>query len=419
MQLQVKYILDGLFSGLINQVIASENRAEAKHEAQRQRDKQDEWRKEDKEWAESQTKALWEREDQVTQSLWNREDALRAEQHMREDTSYQRSVADAVAAGLSPLAVQQLNPSSGNILASNGSSGSPVSSAPSVGMPAGYTPEAAYMNMDMSSLIGALMSQKNLDEASRHNREQESIEREKLVSAETIKDKELSEQARQFDTSIDEQHSQFMLNYEQRASQYASTLAQQKEFHTDEMTNKDKERAFTAMSEQNKLNVSMGVDFAKSLGMKYYVYPVSDIDQYNKDMSDLKSKIIGGNRDTINDIAKNPDKYLQSKGESEGITDMTSIQGGASFGRNKADAASGTSDADGIAGKVFDSVTRGLNLSANGGYTKSDGSTKSDTWSRSDRALAEQISNNYGGVLAIPVYVRDYDDWHKNYKGKY
>lgn len=412
------YILDGLFSGFANYMGVKETNSQNRSEARLNRETQDLWRHEDKAWQASQTRALWNREDELTQALWNREDALRAEQQMREDTSYQRSVADAVAAGLSPLAVANLDGSAGNVLTSSPTDSASMS-APSTAQPSSYTAIASTMNMDMSSLIGAVMSQKNLDEASRHNKEQESIEREKLTSAESIKDKELTEQARQFDTTIDEQHSQFMLNYEQRASQFASTLSQQKDFHVDEMTNKDKERAFTAMSEQNKLNVSMGVDFAKSLGMKYYVYPVSDIDQYNKDMSDLKSKIIGGNRDTINDISKNPDKYLQSKGESEGITDMTSIQGGASFGRNKSDAASGTSDADGIAGKVFDSVTRGLNLSADGGYTKSEGTTKSNSWSRSDRALAEQISNNYGGVLAIPVYVRDYDDWHKNYKGKY
>lgn len=343
----------------------------------------------------------WQREDQLREAQWNREDAIRNELYGREDTSYQRSVADAVAAGLSPLAVQQLS-SAGNPVVSAGSG--TYAGAPPVHTqaPASYMYQSPAQ--DIAALVGAIASTKNIDELSRHNTEQEKIEREKIQSAETVENNRLVEQSREFDaelaqqkalaeSSAEQSHSEFLLNYEQRASQFSAQLSQQQIFHFDDMANKEKDRAFQALENDNKNNIQMGIDFAKSLNMKYYYYPVSDIEEYNKKISDLKREIVNGNRQTLNDMKSDPDKYLQS------TTVSSSVGSGQSAGVT--------------AGNLVQNGT----IAADVGQSSTTSSSFTDT--QSDRAILEKISQKYNGVLAIPVYVRNYNDWNKNYKGKY
>lgn len=343
----------------------------------------------------------WQREDQLREAQWNREDAIRNELYGREDTSYQRSVADAQAAGLSPLAVQQLS-AAGNPVVSSGTGTAAGSPPPMTEAPASYMYQSPAQ--DIATLVGAIASTKNINEIARHNKEQEKIEREKIQSSENVENNRLVEQSREFDaqlaqqkalaeSSAEQSHSEFLMNYEQRASQFSAQLSQQQTFHFDEMRNKEKDRAFQALENDNKNNIQMGIDFAKSLNMKYYYYPVSDLEEYNKKISDLKREIVNGNRQTLNDMSSNPDKYLQS------TTVSSSVGSGESAGVT--------------AGNLVQNGT----IAADVGKSSTTSSSFTDT--QSDRAILEKIAQKYNGVLAIPVYVRNYNDWNKNYKGKY
>lgn len=338
---------------------------------------------------------------------WQREDAIRNELYAREDTSYQRSVADAQAAGLSPLAVSQLSSAGGNPVTASGTP--PVMTQ----APASYMYQSPAQ--DIATLVGAIASTKNINETARHNKEQEKIEREKIQSAENVENNRLVEQARELDaqlaqqkalaeSSAEQSHSEFLMDYEQRASQFSAQLSQQQTFHLDEMKNKEKDRAFQALENDNKNNIQMGIDFAKSLNMKYYYYPVSDLEEYNKKISDLKREIVNGNRQTLNDMSSNPDKYLQSTTVSSSVNNGVALGGSVGTGRNEG-AYQG--------GSFGDSLNGSFNGSTN------TGSSSSFTDTQSDRAILEKIAQKYNGVLAIPVYVRNYEDWSKNYKGKY
>lgn len=333
-----------------------------------------------------------------TEKLWNREDVLRNEANEREDTALARAVADAKTAGLSPLAV--LSSGGAGTVASTSTGSAPMPSpahsqgmsAPSTAQPASWTAQAPHM--DLSSWIGAMTSQKNLDEISRHNKEQEAIEREKIASSEKIENDKLVSQSTQFQAQLAQTDDHFMKTYLQNASQFADQLAQNKEFHLDEMDYKQRQQAWVEIQQQNDQNITMAVDFAHSLGMKYYYYPESDPLKYEKAMKQLKSDIISGNRNVINDVEMYPDKYLQS----------TSVS-------------SSTSQANSVSASGVPAETYTSNVSASATKSNSQGDAFSDT--QSDRVIAEKIARKYGAVLAIPVRVRDMSDWTSNYKGKY
>lgn len=133
------------------------------------------WRDQEREHAENRQDALTADErayaEKIRSEDWAREDQLLADQRAREDTSYQRSVADAMAAGLSPLAVSQLDAAGVPVNHSSGI-GSAGATASSVN-PASYMANAPQM--DISGLTAAYFSQANLDELKRHNKAVEEI----------------------------------------------------------------------------------------------------------------------------------------------------------------------------------------------------------------------------------------------------
>lgn len=409
------YILDGLFSGILNYAAQSQTNYENKLQANKNLKTQDEWRREDKAWQESQTAKLWQREDDVRNMMWNREDALRAEQYMREDNSYQRSVADAVAAGLSPLAVTQLDGSAGNVVASNAND-SAAMSAPSTGNPASYTAQPSMFQMDMSSLIGALVSQKNLDEVRRHNKAQESQAKNELEAKLKISNDELTAQADQFHATLKQTDDHFWANYSQCASQFSSQLSQAQQFHLDEMSAKDKALAWSAVDSQNRQIADMSKDFAKSIGVPYhYKYYTSESD-YNSALQKLKDDIISGNRDVLNDVGRNPEDFFQSESASGSQADSFGLRAGA--GVNSGSSVSDTTKDIGRKKSVFssilNSVTEGLNVNA--GADKSHSESNGYSVTQSDLIIKERIQQSYNGSIEIPVYIRDYDHWERSYK---
>ena len=335
-----------------------------------------------------------------TESLWNREDTLRNEANQREDTALTRTVADAKNAGLSPLAVlgsgtagNVANVNSGVVSPSSSASIAPAHSAGSIAPSTANPATWSAAPMDLSSFIGAMSSQKNIDEITRHNKEAEAIEREKIQSAETIENDKLLVQSDLMMEQLKQEDDHFMLNYYQSASQYSAQLAQNKEFHLDQMKREDRKQAWIEIDSQNNQNIDMTKDFCKSLDMRYYIYPVTDEAQYNRDMNDLKNLIMKGNRGVLNYDERNPDFFRQSESESTTQSQSNSASASGSpvpqyLGNNSASASKSNLQSDSI------SVTQ------------------------SDRLIKEKISSMYGGVIGVPVLVKSLGDYYKYYKGK-
>lgn len=367
--------------------------------------KQEQWRQED-----------YDRFLENRAATWEREDTIRNELYGREDTSYQRSVADAKAAGLSPLAVNQLSPAGGNPITS--SSTPPVSSQ----MPASYMAQSPAQ--DIATLVGAVMSQKNIDELRRHNMATEEQSQRELDFQTRKTNSELLQQASQFDEQMKfqreqaaTQSSQFMLTYEQNASQFTARLAQDNQFHLDDLRGKALDRALTDMHSINQQNIDSGRDFAKSLGMKYVLKYYTNDDDYNNAMSGLKNIMISGNRKVTNDIEANPEKYLSSDSAAHSESENNAVSAGAGGNKASSDSTS-TVDKSGTYGKtVVDKVSNALSRGLNVNASAQKGSSESDSYSvsKSDRALAEEISKLYGSVLEIPVRVYDWNDYEKHY----
>lgn len=386
----------GIFGGLAGLAASMYTTDRNITQANRTLDTQQQWRQEDYGHFLQNREATWNREDTLREQQWNREDAIRNELYGREDTSYQRSVSDAKAAGLSPLAVNQLS-AAGNPVVSSGSGTSSFAPPVSTQMPASYMAQSPAQ--DIATLVGAVMSQKNIDELRRHNMATEEQSQRELDFQTRKTNSELLQQASQFDEQMKfqreqaaTQSSQFMLTYEQNASQFTARLAQDNQFHLDDLKGKALDRALNDMHSINQQNIDSGRDFAKSLGMKYVLKYYTNDDDYNKAMSGLKNIMISGNRKVTNDIEANPEKYLSSDSASH------------SEAQNNAASASGSP-------LHYLGNDSGVSASAQKGSSQTD----SYSVSKSDRALSEEIAKNYGSVLEIPVRVYDWNDYEKHY----
>ena len=356
------------------------------------------WRDQEREHAENRQDTMIADErayaEKIRNEEWQREDELLAAQRAREDTSYQRSVADARAAGLSPLAVSQLDAAGIPVNQSSGISS--AGSAASTVNPSSYMANAPQM--DISGIAAAYFSQKNIDEISRHNKATEAQAANELDFQSRKTNEELLQQSKQFNQRLEfdksqseAQTKQFMLTYQQNASQFTARLAQDRQFHLDDLKGKALDRALEDMHSVNKQNYDSAVDFAKSLNMPYVVKYYTSDEKYNNAMSDLKNVMIKGNRKVTNDIDINPDKYLSTDSASH------------SESQNNGVSASGSP-------LHYLGNDTGVGASAQKGTSQSD----SFSVSKSDRALQQEIQKLYGSVLEIPVRVYDWNDYEKH-----
>lgn len=386
----------GLFGGIAGLVATDATNRVNERIANRNRQQQNEQYYQDYAHFLENRETTWQREDDLRSEQWNREDAIRNELYGREDTSYQRSVADAKAAGLSPLAVNQLS-AAGNPVVSGSSGTSSFNPPVHTQSPASYMYQSPAQ--DIATLVGAITSQQNIDELRRHNMATESQSARELEFQTNKTNAELLQQSQQFNQRLEfdksqaeAQTNQFMLSYEQNASQFTARLAQDNQFHLDDLKGKALDRALNDMHSVNQQNIDSGRDFAKSLNMKYVLKYYTNDNDYNRAMSDLKNIMIKGNRDVTNDIEANPDKYLSVDSSSH------------SESQNSGASAAGSP-------LHYLGNDSGVSASAQKGTSQSD----SYTVQKSNSALSEQIAKKYGSVLEIPVRVYNWNDYEKHY----
>ena len=342
-------------------------------------EKQEQWRQEDKEY-----------QDAVRQATWQREDQLLQAQQQREDTSYQRSVADAMAAGLSPLAVAQLDGSAGSVITSQG-----ATSAPNVQQPASWTAQAPQM--DVSSLVASVASASNLAETIRHNRATEANASREL----DLKSTELTTQAQQFDQMFNFNVTKFGKEYEleekkfhQSVVQFTTTISMQKTFHADEMSEKEKAREWDSIMKNQDIRTEQYQEFCRVADCPVKLYPVYNLDDYYKGVETAKNALYNGNRKFLNRASGlddndifSPEEYDDSYSENAGQSNSVS--------------------ASGVPAEPFTSrVSASASKSTSGGFSKNQ-STKV-------RELRQQC---YGQAdISYPVLVESYSQWESDWK---
>lgn len=342
-------------------------------------EKQEQWRQEDKEY-----------QDAVRQATWAREDQLLQAQQQREDTSYQRSVADAMAAGLSPLAVAQLDGSAGSVITSQG-----ATSAPNVQQPASWTAQAPQM--DVSSLVASVASASNLAETIRHNKATEANASREL----DLKSNELTTQAQQFDQmynfNVDKFGKEYALEekkFHQSVVQFTTTISMQKTFHADEMSEKEKAREWDSIMKNQDIRTEQYQEFCRVADCPVKLYPVYNLDDYYKGVETAKNALYNGNRKFLNRASGlddndifSPEEYDDSYSENAGQSNSVS--------------------ANGVPAEPYTSrVSASASKSVNGGFSKNQ-STKV-------RELRQQC---YGQAdISYPVLVESYAQWESDWK---
>lgn len=310
----------------------------------------------------------------MLEKTWAREDALRNAANEREDTALTRAVADAKNAGLSPLAVTQ---SGGFGTVSN------VATTPS--SPSSVIPNSPVTaNFDLSSFVGAVSSQKQLDEIARHNKASEQQASDELASQELRFNTEIISQTEQFHAKLQQDNDQFYQSLFQSASQFSDELAQRELFHYDELSDREKQRAFDNFQNENKQLVDSAIQFAKDSGVNYVFVPCTTMKDYLSSCNTLKSVMVSGNRSLLNDNERNPDKYTQS----ENISNTTS---------------------------KTDGVSAGNKLLGNASLQNSTTDSNFVGSTQSDRIIKNKISQQYGGVIEVPILVRSYSEFNRDY----
>lgn len=315
----------------------------------------------------------------MIEKTWAREDALRNEANQREDTALTRAVSDAKNAGLSPLAVTQSGGAGtvANVSTAQGSA-SPMASGTVI-------PNAPVMpNLDLSSFVGAISSQRNLDEIARHNKATEKQARDELASSELRFNTEITAQSEQFQKRLEQEDNHFFIQLFKSTEQFSDELAQRELFHYDELSEREKQRAFDSYQSENKQLIDSAIQFARDSGVNYVFSPCTSMKEYLKQCNELKSVMVSGNRKLLNDDFKDPEKYKQSENVS-----------------------STTSETDG--------VSAGNKLLGNASAQKSTTEANAFGSTQSDRIIKEKISQMYGGVVQVPILVRSYAEFEKDY----
>lgn len=318
-------------------------------------------------WAHDDRAHAERRQDELLRRMWEREDALRAEQFEREDTSYQRSVADARAAGLSPLAVNQLDSAGTPITAS-------MASQPDVMSPSSYMSNS---NASAGQLTSAYFSALNLDELKRHNKAMETNADKKLDNDFYVNNTRLSLQSEEISKNYEIAKEKNNIEEQKRLDAIDSltqTLAHQELLHASEMSFKNKQQAYTETYNRSQQTYNVYKDFCKDLGVSLGVEYCDSLEEYNTKFKKFQADLISANRKYLNWARSNPDDT------SDSVSDSVSGASADSYGLNASKFGAG------VGGNMSNSVSSGFNSARNQ-------STKS-------RKVLQQYYNG----LKCPVY---------------
>lgn len=348
-------------------------------------------------WAHDDRSHAENRQDALMRQMWNREDALRKEMYDREDTAYQRTVEDAVSAGLSPLAVTQTDGAGANISAS-------MPSQPDVMSPNSYANiSASPFNFD-----SAMISQANLDELKRHNLAQEAngrnqIEKDFIIRSEqnNLARSQLEEQIKEFGETMGEKQAQRVQDWQA----LLETLSNQRYISDSQIDAQDRKMFNDNAIKKSERSYDLWNNLCKSYGVSTSVDRFTDYQEYQVAYSAWSEKFVNsGARALLNDMEQHPNDYAESQSESISIADSESNAVNASLGGSSS--ASDASRGSGWAQKLTDSLHGNIGA----GASKSDAHSDSYAWSETNRKRGnmrfQRILENEVGPM--PVYEPDF-----------
>ena len=257
------------------------------------------WRDQEREHAENRQDTLTADErayaDKIRSEDWAREDQLLAEQRAREDTSYQRSVADAMAAGLSPLAVSQLNAAGIPVNQSSGIS-SAGATASSVN-PASYMANAPQM--DISGLTAAYFSQANLDELKRHNKAVEENDSAKISNDFLINLSEINQRQSQFEAAQAQAKDEGEKNRLAAAANIDKTVAGQIQVARLKINSDNMREAMSYVKDTTGELIKAGLAAQNQFGLPIEFIPCSSFSKWQEIMLNNTSKSVAAGSKAI------------------------------------------------------------------------------------------------------------------------
>lgn len=359
-------------------------------------------------WAHDDRSHAENRQDSLLRQMWAREDALRQEQYNREDTAYQRTVEDAVSAGLSPLAVTQTDGAGANISAS-------MPSQPDVMSPNSYAQNSPGSSFNFDS---AMLSQANLDELRRHNMVTETtannqIEKDFLIRSEqnNLARQQLDEVIKEFGENMNERQAQRLQDW----NSLLESLSTQRYITDSQIDSQDRKPFNENAVKKSERSYDLWHNLCQSYGVGTNVSPYSDYQEYQIAYSAWSERFVNsGARALLNDMERNPDTYASSLSESTSISDSQSNSVNANLGgsQTNSDASRGE--------KWAQKLTDSLHGNIGAGATKSDSHADSYSWSETNEKRGnvkfQQILEKEIGPM--PVYEPNYNSGsRRSYRG--
>lgn len=424
-------LFDGLGSSIASGVFGLASSFLGQHykdrDTQRANDRQDRLTAEERQWALDRRNELWQREDNLTRDAWAREDKLLANQHAREDTSYQRSVQDAMNAGLSPLAVSQLDAAGVPVQASN-MSDSDVGSAQAGSAASSVTPAsylAGYNHFDLSQVVGSFFSQKNLDELRRHNKQTESLSASDIDARVKIAGMQIDSSLKQLSMTIDANASEHALDRQAAVDNLNTQIAGQLKLASLNLEGEARRDAIKHTYETQGQTYQAAMDMQRQYGIPVKVVPVHSWDEY-QDVFNRRTWIQLAAVDKA--VARAESEFVKEEAasKSDSTTDSSSYNGGIGVNAGKSSESGvglSSSSQSGAIGKVgpdvasevdrgaadIRSLTRKFfnGLSLNGGMSKLHSLMHGDSAMQSvdDRYFGSLYRSKSSGYLEVPILV--------------
>lgn len=359
-------------------------------------------------WAHDDRSHAENRQDSLLRQMWAREDALRQEQYNREDTAYQRTVEDAVAAGLSPLAVTQTDGAGANISAS-------MPSQPDVMSPNSYAQNSPGSSFNFDS---AMLSQANLDELKRHNMVTETtarnqLEKDFLIRSEqnNLARQQLDEVIKEFGETMNEKQAQRLQDW----NSLLENLSTQRYISDSQIDAQDRKLFNENAVKKSERSYDLWHNLCESYGVGTSVEPYSDYQEYQIAYSAWSEKLVNsGARALLNDMERNPDMYAESLSESTSIADSQTNSVNASLGGSET--ASDASQGKGWAQKLTDSLHGNIGAGATHADSHADTYAWSETNKKRGNVKFQQILEKEIGPM--PVYEPNYNAGsRRSYRG--